>query len=175
MLQWSRSQSGKLNYSPKHLSLNKIVQETIALIKPSADDKNIRILTPVSRSLKVFADADILATILRNLLNNAVKFTGKNGTISVLTNDIGKMVEVSVTDNGIGINEDDLSKLFQLDRNFTTKGTVGEEGNGLGLILCKEFVKAIGGTIHVKSKVKSGSTFKFTIPKIPVQIESRKE
>ncbi len=174
LLQWSRSQSGKLNYSPKYLNLNKIVQETVALIKPSADDKNIRILTPVSRSLKVYADADILSTILRNLLNNAVKFTDKDGTISVLTNDTGKMVEVSVTDNGIGIKEDDLNKLFQLDRNFTTKGTIGEEGNGLGLILCKEFVQAIGGTIHVKSKVKSGSTFKFTIPKIPVQIESRK-
>jgi len=85
-----------LNYSPKHLNLNKIVQETIALIKPSADDKNIRILTPVSRSLKVYADADILSTILRNLLNNAVKFTDKDGTISVLTNDTGKMVETEI-------------------------------------------------------------------------------
>lgn len=174
LLQWSRSQSGKLNYSPKYLGLNKIVQETVALIKPSADDKSIRILSPVSRNLKVFADADILSTILRNLLNNAVKFTGKNGTISVLTNDTGKMVEVSVTDNGIGIKQEDLSELFQLDRNFTTKGTIGEEGNGLGLILCREFVQAIGGTIHVKSKLKSGSTFKFTIPKIPVHIESKK-
>jgi len=171
LLQWSRSQSGKLSHSPKQLILNQIIEEAITIIKPSADDKNIKIISPISRKLKVYADSDILSTILRNLLSNAVKFTPNNGIITISAIDTGKMAEVTVSDTGIGIKQEDLGKLFQLDRNFSTKGTSGEEGNGLGLILCKEFVQSIGGSIHVESTVKLGSTFKFTIPKIPVQIE----
>lgn len=171
LLQWSRSQSGKLSHSPKQLVLNQIIEEAITITKPSADDKNIKIISPISRKLKVYADSDILSTILRNLLSNAVKFTPNKGTITISAIDTGKMAEVTVSDTGIGIKQEDLGKLFQLDRNFSTKGTSGEEGNGLGLILCKEFVQSIGGSIHVESTVKLGSTFKFTIPKIPVQIE----
>lgn len=173
LLQWSRSQSGKLNYSPRHLILSNVIEETISIVKPSATDKNIRILSPILKNQKVHTDSDILSTILRNLLSNAIKFTDQNGSITISANDNGKMIEVSVTDSGIGIKPEDLGKLFQLDKNFTTKGTSGEEGNGLGLILCKEFIQALGGTIHVKSELNYGSTFMFTIPKIPIEVESR--
>ncbi|RLD36658.1 MAG: hypothetical protein DRI73_00255, partial [Bacteroidetes bacterium] len=110
---------------------------------------------------------DVLSTILRNLLSNAIKFTPEKGLITLTAKVSGEMIEVFISDTGVGMSQEDLNNLFRLENNFSKSGTNGEQGNGLGLILCKEFVEIIGGTIGVQSSQNAGSTFWFYIPTIP--------
>ena len=174
LLQWSRAQSGKLNYAPEFLTLSNIFNNVIQIYTPVADKKNIRIISNLNQKLKVFADPDVLSTILRNLLSNAIKFTPEKGLITLTAKVSGGMIEVYVSDTGVGMNPEDINKLFLLENNFSKSGTNGEQGNGLGLILCKEFVEIIGGTIGVQSSKNAGSTFWFNIPTIPLQLNTNK-
>ena len=107
----------------------------------------------------------MLATIMRNFLSNAIKFTESHGNVTIRVQDAGDWVKITVSDTGIGIKEEDLKKLFRLDLIHSTLGTAREKGTGLGLILCKEFVETHGGKILVKSNVGNGSHFTFTLPK----------
>jgi len=167
LLQWSRAQSGKLNYTPEFLTLSNIFDNVIQIYTPVADKKGIRIISNLNKSLKVYADPDVLSTILRNLLSNAIKFTPEKGLITLTAKVSGEMIEVFISDTGVGMSQEDLNNLFRLENNFSKSGTNGEQGNGLGLILCKEFVEIIGGTIGVQSSQNAGSTFWFYIPTIP--------
>jgi signal transduction histidine kinase len=174
LLQWSRAQSGKLNYNPELLTLANIFNSVIQIYKPLADKKNIKIISNIEEYLKAYADPDILSTVLRNLLSNAIKFTPDNGIITLAAKTSGKMIEVYISDTGVGMDKKEINKLFQLDNNFSKQGTNGETGNGLGLILCKEFVEILGGTIGVQSSKNAGSTFWFSIPGIPSPFQTKK-
>jgi len=107
--------------------------------------------------------------VIRNLINNAVKFTGANGKIDITSLEKGEFVEISVTDTGVGIPKESIDKLFRIDKSFSTPDTDGEKGTGLGLILCKEFLAVNDGEIQVKSEMEKGSTFSIKIRKNPVE------
>ena len=164
LLEWSRSQRGKLIINKTEFVLNFIINDTINLLYLSAINKNIQLINKVTEAVAIYTDPNILKTILRNLVSNAVKFTSVNGMVTIDYKFYNNQHIISVEDNGIGMTEDTLSKLFRIDINTTTLGTNEEKGTGLGLILCKEFVEKIGGSIWVESELGKGSKFSFSIP-----------
>ena len=164
LLQWARSQTGKMDFSPENINLIYLVKETIELVKPAAVDKGIKISYDVDDSTIIFVDSFMINTVIRNLLVNAVKFTRPNGFIKLSSKVIDKMVQIQVEDNGIGMTPDIVHRLFRIDYHHTTKGTNNEKGTGLGLVLCKEFVCKNGGIISVETNIGEGSTFRFTVP-----------
>lgn len=164
LLQWSRSQTGKIEYHPQQLELKNIIRQNILLVDKSAEKKSINIMNNIQAELKVKADEDMLNTIVRNLLTNAIKFTSKDGIISVDASSQNGCAEIRIKDNGIGMDEETVNKLFRLDVTHSTSGTENETGTGLGLILCKEFIEKHGGKIWVDSKLGIGTTFSFTLP-----------
>nr|MDA3861732.1 GAF domain-containing sensor histidine kinase [Melioribacteraceae bacterium] len=164
LLQWSRSQTGKLEFHPHFLNLYSLVQQNILLVNKSAEKKGIFLSNNVNVDIIVNADEDMLNTIVRNLLTNAIKFTTKNGQISVESISNNEMVEVQIKDSGVGMNNETVTKLFKLEDTQSTSGTENETGTGLGLILCKEFVEMNGGKIWVQSEIGKGSTFSCSVP-----------
>ena len=164
LLLWSRAQTGRVDYKPEVIYLQEKVLQNIRLLKIQANKKNIQLTSNIPSNLKVLADRNMMDTILRNLLTNALKFTPRNGKIEVSAIIKNKQVEISVTDNGIGIPKENFDKIFRIDSKTSTLGTEKEKGSGLGLILCKEFAERNGGKIWVESELEKGSTFRFTIP-----------
>jgi len=159
LLNWSRSQTGRLQANPTTLFLQESIARNIELQHNKAYSKEIDIVAVVDENLSVFADGNMLDTVLRNLILNAIKFTKASGTIRVTAEQIeDNLVEVSVADTGIGIQPENIDKLFQVNV-VETYGTAGEKGNGLGLVLCKDLVEKCGGTIGVESEVGKGSRF----------------
>lgn len=165
LLQWARTQTGRIDYKPERIDISLLVKENITVLYPNASKKDIEFDNKVRDNTFVHADKNMLTSILRNLLNNAIKFSNKGGKIETIAIENGEFMEVIVKDNGIGISKEDQSKLFRLDVHHTTMGTDEEKGTGLGLILCKEFVEIHGGRIDVESEQGMGSTFKFYLPK----------
>ena len=143
-----------------------MVNTSIQLLNSQASKKNIELVTDINSAYMVNADKNMLDTILRNLVSNAIKFTNVGGMVKVIASEVDEMIQIGVTDTGIGLSEDDLSKLFRIDVQNSQIGTSKEKGTGLGLILCKEFVERHGGRIWVESEIGKGSQFNFTIPKI---------
>ena len=170
LLTWSRSQIGVHDFKPEPVNLHETVDEAMVFVEQIASQKNISIFNEVKRSMKARADINMLNTILRNLLNNAIKFTKPGGFVKVYAKERNEVVEITVEDNGIGISKSTLSKLFKIDENPSTPGTGSEKGTGLGLILCREFVERHGGEIRVESERGSGSKFIFTLPKKNIQL-----
>ena len=164
LLNWAKSQTGQLNYNPEKTLLSNIILETIAINKLHAQTKNITLNYFSSDEMKVYADENMLRTVFRNLISNAIKFTNIDGNINVLTILKHDHVEITVSDDGIGMNEEKRNALFKIISNTTTLGTANENGSGLGLVLCKEFVKKNGGEIWAESEEEKGSNFKFTVP-----------
>lgn len=164
LLSWARAQSGRLQINLEPLSIKNIIKETVELVKPQAEKKNIKITVSMNSSLMVYADKNLLDTIIRNLLTNAIKFTGENGSVKIITKDEDDFVKVCVEDTGVGLSEDDVKKLFRIDVNVREIGNSTEKGTGLGLILCKEFCEKQGGKIWVESQLGKGSKFYFTVP-----------
>ena len=165
LLQWARMQSGRLKAEPETFSLLSAVIEVIDFYKTNAQEKKISLSVINQVETRVFADKNMVRTVLRNLVSNAIKYTRDGGKVEVAIVEREKMVEVTVKDNGVGISTDMQEKLFQLDKTHSTKGTANECGTGLGLILCKEFVEKNGGLLKVVSESGTGSTFHFTLPK----------
>ena len=165
LLNWTNSQIGQSIFNPQRINLTSEIKEILEIIKPTAKIKNISINCVQSYDIEVFADANMLKTILRNLVCNAIKFTNINGEINLSAKQNQGEIEITVSDNGVGINKDVIDNLFKIDSNFTSKGTQEEKGSGLGLILCKEFVEKHGGKIWVESEKGKGSDFKFTLPR----------
>ncbi len=164
LLQWSRSQTGKIEFNPAELDFSKVINENLQLLSPSAARKGIEIISNVPSQLNIIADEDMLNTVLRNLITNAIKFTNKGGCITIHAEAAGTFAQISVADTGIGMNEPTIANLFRLDVSHSTPGTEEEAGTGLGLILCKEFIERNGGTISVQSQLGKGSKFIFSIP-----------
>ncbi|PKL89297.1 MAG: hypothetical protein CVV23_06040 [Ignavibacteriae bacterium HGW-Ignavibacteriae-2] len=164
LLQWSRSQSGKLQNDPVVFNLRDILEEVISLNINIAISKKIELINEITYDLSVIADKDMVKTVLRNLIGNAIKFTDNRGKIIVSANINGRFAEISVEDDGMGISEKNLQKLFDIDKFHSTNGTRNEQGTGLGLILCKEFAEKNNGEIWVESEFGKGSKFTFTLP-----------
>lgn len=164
VLKWAKMQSGKIIFEPQKLSFKVICLKSLEFLIPVANAKNIKINIPAADNINVFADINMLKTILRNLVSNAIKFTNKDGTININAVENSENVTISVADNGIGIRPDSLTRLFDISQNHTTSDLAGEKGSGLGLVLCKDFVEKHGGIIWVESEFGKGSEFKFTLP-----------
>lgn len=166
LLKWANFHRGQIEFKPQKIDLLNFTTQKISLIQDIAAQKEIEIKNKIAEETEVFADENMLSTILRNLLTNAVKFTNRKGKVSIFTTETDKNIEISVKDNGIGISEEKQKKLFRIESNISEQGTENEDGTGLGLILCREFVEKHGGKIWVKSKTGKGSIFTFSIPKI---------
>ena len=168
LLQWARTQTDRIKYNPQPLQLKLLIEENLKFHKINSDRKNIRLEQEVDDELMVYADKNMINLVLRNLLSNAVKFTNINGLIKVVAKKIKRenssIIEISVQDNGVGIEEEYIERLFRIDEHHSTSGTTGETGTGLGLIVCKEFINKNNGNIHVKSEKGKGSIFIFTLP-----------
>ncbi len=164
LLQWSRSQTGHITYNPELFPLINKVKHEIDLLSNLSEKKNLKVINRVEDSVVVYADINLTSIVIRNLLSNAIKFSNPEGKIKITATEENNMVLVSVTDSGVGMSKQDVDKLFRLDESFSTKGTANEEGTGLGLIICKEFIEKNGGKIYVNSQEGSGSTFTFTLP-----------
>jgi PAS domain S-box-containing protein len=165
LLTWSRIQQGMIEYHPQQIDMKGIVAQNIALLMPNAQQKQITLKSLISEKVVAYADRDMVNTVVRNLLSNALKFTETHGTIEVSVAQADASIHVLVSDTGMGIDEKALSKLFRIDAAYYKRGTAGEKGTGLGLILCKEFVEKNSGRIWIESEVGKGSTFTFTLPK----------
>ena len=164
LLDWSQVQTGMIEYSPKKIALNILIEENIELNKNAASNKNISLSFESDEFVEVDADKNMIDTVVRNLLTNAIKFTNKNGEIMVKMQRHGNKAEVSIADSGIGIPDSIKEKLFKINGKVSQKGTDDEMGTGLGLLLCSEFIKKHKGEIWAESEFGKGSTFKFTIP-----------
>lgn len=173
LLAWSQTQRGTIDFNPKNTNIKKHCKETVEYVLPAAKKKNITLLCKLPDNLDVNADLNMVTTIIRNLLSNAVKFTPKGGQITVSGQKIpmvqnqdgqGHLIEISVSDNGIGICPEDQEKLFKIEEKLISRGTENESGTGLGLVICKEFVEKHNCSIRVESEPGNGSKFIFTLP-----------
>ncbi len=164
LLEWSRSQSGNIDYNPEKTDLMTMVTEIFKVFEIHADKKGVNMVSEIPEEVFVNADRNLLSTILRNLISNAVKYTSNGGQVRVYCEQNKREITISVEDTGIGMSENQLENLFKLDSNVTMPGTSEEKGTGLGLILCREFVDMHKGKIWATSTPKEGSTFSFTLP-----------
>jgi signal transduction histidine kinase len=164
LLHWAMAQSKSMNYEPDEINVSEIIKDVVDLSFGSADNKNIIIINNINTPYIVYADKNMIETVVRNLLSNSIKFCNENGTIELSFYIVNEYAIIEITDNGIGIPEKSLEKLFKIEEQISTPGTMKESGTGLGLLLCKEFVNINRGDIWVDSIFGHGSTFKFTIP-----------
>lgn len=164
LLEWARLQQNLISFSPENIQLNQIVEECILMMTDTSKRKNIEIGYQFSEDLHVIADRYMLKTILRNLLSNAIKFTPTSGFVKISVNKEDSLIEMTVSDTGVGMNSKTLQSLFKIDKTVSARGTQGERGTGFGLLLCKEFVEKHSGTIFVESELGKGSNIKITLP-----------
>ena len=164
LLQWSRTQTGKIKYRPEYIALHEIIKENVNLVQNNARDKNIKLVDKVDDDLAVWADRNMTDTVIRNLLSNALKYTEQGGEITLSSYVKDHKAFISVKDDGVGIPEENKRKIFQTDSLHSTYGTMDEKGSGLGLLLCKEFVEKQGGDIFFESELGKGSEFTFSLP-----------
>ena len=163
LLDWARIQQSQITFRPVSIVLNEVITEVFGLMIEKSTSKNIKLTNLVPDQLRVSADEDMLKTIIRNLVSNALKFTPTNGNIEIKAMEKPDEIEIAIKDTGIGIKKEDIDKLFKIGSNYSQQGTENESGTGLGLVLCKEFVEKHSGKIWVESEEGKGSTFKFTL------------
>jgi two-component system, sensor histidine kinase and response regulator len=171
LLQWAKSQMQAEAIRPQVLDIGKITQEVLQLLRLQAEAKRIYVTSMIDRPVYVYADKDMINLVLRNLLSNAIKFTPEDGYISIDAREDRSHIEVFVEDTGTGISPGNLQKLMD-DMYYTTRGTGGESGTGLGLMLCKEFLTRNGGRMNVTSQQGKGSIFSFTLPRSPESVNN---
>lgn len=164
LMMWARSQMNDYSVKPVTVNLKQVVEEILIIFNPIAIQKRIKMKHTIDEGIYVLADYDHIGFVMRNLINNAIKFTGENGTI-VISAEVGNdMVQIAVTDSGVGMEKEQLDKLFDLEKKTSTTGTAGEKGTGLGLRLCKEFLEKNNGTIRAVSQPGKGTTFLVQLP-----------
>lgn len=166
LLDWTRLQTGRIKFEPEKVRVNSIIEESINSMQGAAFQKKIKLYSLLDEKLYVFVDRNLILQVFNNLISNAIKFTqaGGNITISAAPSKRVRFYEFSVQDNGVGISEENMGNLFKVDAKYTSEGTAGERGSGLGLSLVKEIVEKHGGTIWVNSKEGAGTEFTFTLP-----------
>jgi signal transduction histidine kinase len=178
LLIWANTQTGNIKFTPININLSLHLLNVISLLEIQAFNKNIQIDNKLDSKVLVHADENMLSTILRNLISNAIKFTMPNGTIEITSKQLNDFVEISIKDSGIGMSNSEVESLFNIETKKSTLGTSNEQGSGLGLILCKEFVEKHNGSISVKSEENKGSIFSFTLPNwvnLPEETQSIKK
>lgn len=168
LLTWSKSQRGNLNFSPEKTGLYLITERVIDVLSDQASIKSVTILNRIDKNIYTKSDVNMLETILRNLVTNAIKFSNKDGVVEIYecpSETLKKgLIQVCVKDNGIGMDKETMDKLFKIDSSFSKPGTDDEKGTGLGLIISKEFTEIHGGQFSCESKPGKGSIFSFSIP-----------
>lgn len=165
LLNWTKIQNGTMVFQPEIFDLQNIVLENIVLLRGIARHKQIDLSHEVAANTLVYSDYKTTSMVLRNLLSNALRFTGNGGNVNISAKVLDFFIAIVVSDTGIGISKEDISKLFRIDKKFRKNGTAGEHGTGLGLVLCKDLVERNGGKIWVESEIEQGTTFTFTLPK----------
>ncbi|MCB2221160.1 MAG: HAMP domain-containing histidine kinase [Bacteroidetes bacterium] len=164
LLQWSRAQTGRIAFIPENLNIKDMIMGCIDLLQPIADKKQIKIYHDLPNDMAATGDIEMLSTVFRNLISNAIKFTPTQGRIKIKARKLSQRIEISVIDTGIGIPPEKIPDLFRIDKQVSSLGTSNEKGTGLGLILCKEFIDKHKGIIKVRSERKNGSEFKVFLP-----------
>ncbi|MDM8160384.1 PAS domain-containing sensor histidine kinase [Labilibaculum sp. K2S] len=164
LLEWARSQMGKIKHAPKQIDLSKLIESNIQLHQTKADRKNIFVRVIKGEQTMAFADEYMLDTVIRNLYSNAIKFTRPGGNIQIRIAQNDSKSTISIEDDGLGISEENQKRLFRIDTNYTRVGTCEESGTGLGLILCHEFVTLNNGSISLESTPGKGSVFTVQLP-----------
>ncbi len=167
LLTWARLNLNRADYNPKEISLAEIIHSVIRSQNIAAVNKRIELQSDFNENIFAFADPDMVETVVRNLVSNAIKFTNAEGIIKINAFDNGQSIKVEIEDNGVGMKPEIANNLFKINAHATSKGTNDEKGTGLGLIICKEFVEKHGGTISVTSEAGQGTTISFTLPKKP--------
>lgn len=165
LLDWSRMQTDKYQIDPVNVDIQEAIYVVLRLFRESAKSKKIDMQFESDTRCYAYADANMISTILRNLISNAIKFSEDNSVIKISSTNEKDYVRVTIEDNGVGMLEEDIAKLFRIDINYTTLGTHKEKGTGLGLVLSKEMIEKNGGEIFVESHIGKGTKFSFTIPK----------
>ncbi|TKG88371.1 PAS domain S-box protein [Puteibacter caeruleilacunae] len=171
LLTWSLSQSDKIKLLKENICLNSILLDVVDILHKHADEKNIQIAHNISENYLILADVNMVTSILRNLISNAIKFTERGGSISITAEEQNDFIKISVRDTGIGISAERMGNLFKIGTNTSILGTQNEKGTGLGLVLCNDFVQQHGGKIWVESQLGEGSTFCFTLPLVQSSIQ----
>ncbi|RXQ96084.1 PAS domain S-box protein [Ancylomarina salipaludis] len=165
LLEWAMSQSDQIPFNPELLNLQTIIEDSISFASYQANQKKIKIQSSNESDLQVYADDNMLTSLLRNLISNAIKFTPEHGEIKIKAEEDNQQIKISIKDNGVGMSPEDTAKLFRIDTKIQTSGTMDEKGTGLGLLICKEFVDKHQGEIWVESELGKGSDFIMTFPK----------
>jgi len=165
LFEWAASQQNSIIYKPQTTDMAEVIGENINISEVIASNKGITLKSEIHSPVFAFADKNMMMTVIRNLISNAIKFTHEGGEINISASAKENDIEIAVKDNGIGIEENDIEKLFTIDQNIVRLGTSEEKGTGLGLLLCKEFIEKNRGRIWVESKVGKGTGFYFTVPK----------
>jgi signal transduction histidine kinase len=168
LLQWAKLQMSGETFEPDRLDLSKLADECVRLLEPECAQKNIALKNRFQGTFEAYADVNMIRSVLRNLLINAIKFTKPNGSISLSAYKVQHKIVISVADSGIGIPEKNRETLFTLS-SIATQGTREEKGTGLGLLLCKEFVEKNGGSIWFETQEGEGTTFYFSLPEFAQQ------
>ncbi|MCP5464998.1 MAG: PAS domain S-box protein [Deltaproteobacteria bacterium] len=166
LLQWARSQTGHIRFEEQELNVNEIINKNLEIFNKVAEQKNIQIIATMKTEQKILGDPDMMDAIFRNLFSNAIKFSSSEGTIEISTQRENDTVKIIVKDDGVGMPEDIRCRLFQSGEKLSLKGTAGEKGTGLGLLLCKDFAERNHGTIEVNSEEGVGSSFVLSFPAI---------
>lgn len=164
LLVWASTQIKGVPIDIQKLHMHTLVQENINLLSGAAHQKNITLQNNVTEDAVAFGDIDMINLVMRNLITNAIKFTGENGLVSVHSTTENNNRIIAIQDNGVGMSLENMEKLFNQHLHPTTKGTANEKGTGLGLILCKDFITRNGGNIWVESTKNKGTTFFFSLP-----------
>lgn len=171
LLIWSQNQTNRISFNPEILTLHTQVAESLKIIESSSKIKGISISVSINKSLKVYADKDMLDSVLRNLISNAIKFSHREGKIKITASEVDHQIQISVKDDGVGIPPEIQSGIFRIDKHTITNGTENEQGTGLGLILCKDFVTRHKGSIWVESTPGKGSKFTFSLPAKNIELQ----
>lgn len=164
LLEWAMCETGKIKFTPSLTLLNDLVEEVTTLMAGVVGNKSLTLSVSGPDDLWVLADRNMLYSVLQNLISNAVKFTPAEGTIRLELAAAGPMIEITVSDTGVGMSPEQLNALFKIENAVSTPGTAGEAGTGLGLLLCKQFIDLHDGEITVSSEQGAGSFFRFTVP-----------
>lgn len=164
LLEWSKSQTGNIDFFPEKIKLDEIIDETTSVLAINAQKKHIQVTKSMNKDIMLYADKNMLKTIIRNIISNAIKFTHENGSINITASEKEGNVYIAIQDDGVGMDESLKSKIFSMEKLQSKNGTSGETGTGLGLILCNDFAAKHNGRIQVDSEENKGSCFTIILP-----------